>query len=159
MSSKFEENQKDDCLCAADGCGHLAEVRWGSKGWCAFHAELFDRGTAFQKASPLVARFAAYPPVMAMRFWLAKCERSILADELADSVAEVAKIGAMLGIPPTVLERRLIVDGIGESVPEAGRMYARRLSNYLTRFIVDRACEKLDLPAVGKTVRVPKEVA
>lgn len=147
---------KDDKVCTADGCGHYATVRWGSKGWCEFHAELFERGTAFQKASPIVTRFAAYPPVSQMRSWLVICERSVFESECARAIDAVTKLGRLLEIPESVLRRREIVLWQGERVPEPGRVYAQRVQNYLIRFIVDRACEKVGLPAVGKTVKAAK---
>lgn len=154
---KVVEDVKDSRLCAVEGCSRLGVLGQGSKLYCQYHNELFDRGTAYVKATPVVSNMAAYAPLIRLERLLSRVSRAVLADEETEGIEEVIRLGTRLKMEPEKLRRREIVNGIGELVPEPGRVYACRVSDYLSRFIVDRACEKVGLPAVGKTVKIEKE--
>lgn len=149
MSGKFESAAE---MCCVPECGYRAVYVVGSRGWCCFHAELYERGPEFVKALPLVTRFANHSSVKGLLKELSAAGVCMFDDE--DSVEIIDRIqqkGSKLGIDPEILRRREFVDGIGECVPEPMKKYASRLKGYLARFIVDRACEKVGLPAVGQT--------
>lgn len=153
MASKVEAG-KDSWLCSVEGCSRYAAFGEGSKRYCAYHCELFDRGTAYVKATPVVSNMAAYAPLIRLEGVLAKIERCVLSSEADDEIENAIKMGLRLKMEPEKLARRSVVNGIGEKVPEPPRTYANRIRGYLCRFIVDRACEQVGLPAVGKTVKV-----
>ena len=51
---------------------------------------------------------------------------------------------------PSVLDRKEIVNGIGERVPEPARMYALRVDSCLVNFIVDKAIFDMGMPVLGE---------
>ena len=124
----------------------------GSRGWCCFHAELFERGPEFAKALPVVTRFSNHESVKELLKELGVAGvRMFDDDDSAALIERIQRSGVELGIDPEILRRREFVNGIGECVPEPMKKFASRVKGYLARFIVDRACEKVGLPAVGQT--------
>nr|DAG47860.1 MAG TPA: hypothetical protein [Bacteriophage sp.] len=150
---------KDSKLCSVDGCTRRGVFGEGSKRYCEYHCELFDRGTAYVKATPVVSSMAAFEPVIRLEQVVARVGRSVLDIDVDQEIAKAVALAPLLKIDPAVLERHMVMDGIGELVFEPGRVYANRVQVFLWRFIVDRACEQLGLPAVGKTVRFEGEPA
>lgn len=148
------EVDKDSKLCSVDGCSRRGIFGEGTKRYCEYHCELFDRGASFVKATPVVSNLAAYEPLIKLEGVLAKIGIGVLEADSDEEIAMAIKMGLRLKMEPDKLARRKIVNGIGETVPEPRRVYSSRVSKYVCRFIVDRACEKVGLPAVGKTVKV-----
>lgn len=138
--------------CAIEGCQYAGVSSYSAgRYYCDFHAELFDRGPEFKRCTAKVTQYASWWAVRDLKAKLGRIASCTLESDAKKLIDIVQQSPLRQYLPdPSVLDRKEIVNGIGERVPEPARMYALRVDACLVNFIVDKAIFDSGLPVLGK---------
>ena len=138
--------------CFVHGCTYVGTMSFSSNKYlCDFHDELFARGSKFKGAMDRVTKYAAWHAVRELKVKLGKIDCCVLESEARRLIEEVRTCPIRAYLPdPAILDRREIVNGVGQKIPEPVRMYAQRVDVQLVKFIVDKAIFDAGLHVSGK---------
>nr|DAL23673.1 MAG TPA_asm: hypothetical protein [Caudoviricetes sp.] len=138
--------------CAIEGCQYAGVSSYSAgRYYCDFHGELFDRGSDFKRCTYKVTQYASWWAVRDLKAKLGRIASCTLESDAKKLIDVVQQSPLRQYLPdPSVLDRKEIVNGIGERVPEPARMYALRVDSCLVNFIVDKAIFDMGLPVLGE---------
>ena len=107
--------------CAIEGCQYAGVSSYSAgRYYCDFHAELFDRGPEFKRCTAKVTQYASWWAVRDLKAKLGRIASCTLESDAKKLIDVVQQSPLRQYLPdPSVLDRKEIVNGIGERAGNA----------------------------------------